>query len=411
MENGMDFIAYSKAINGILEEDSNPDIVNIRPNSHQFFLQELESLAEEKSSYLKKTQAHILCEGFYQYLPSSLLKKTLGQLRAKLWSQHFGVPTLSFLISYMNEIADTRQFFACLTETPKNPGKKAWLFLQDEEMLIDDLLQIVVKPNCINKIPIPYEKEEQGAFFKTYNPEGGFTTTPNDPVSQRFLEHAKLCATHNGRVLEVGAAFGTATLEALAKGATVFCNDIDALNLAVIRNRFRQMCNHDMKVSGDCSQLILLPGELPEELAALPESYFDAILICRVLHFLPGKTIDDSLSLFNKLLSPQGKLYVVCETPYLKNWQKFLPEFDRRVELGCEWPGEISNVQEYEICRRDGFLPKFVNWITQDVLERSFKNAGFKITHSAYINRKGQFPEDLVFPEYGKESIGVIGIK
>ena len=39
-------------------------------------------------------------------------------------------------------------------------------------------------------------------------------------------------------MLEIGAAFGAATLEAIAKGATVFCNDIDPENLAVVTKTF-----------------------------------------------------------------------------------------------------------------------------------------------------------------------------
>ena len=77
----------------------------------------------------------------------------------------------------------------------------------------------------------------------------------------------------------------------------------------------------------------MIPGELPDELIGLPEKFFDAILICRVLHFFTGAKIEESLALLSKLLAPGGKIYIVCETPYLKNWQRFIPEFNKRVEV------------------------------------------------------------------------------
>ncbi|MCO1454212.1 SAM-dependent methyltransferase, partial [Legionella pneumophila] len=69
-------------------------------------------------------------------------------------------------------------------------------------------------------------------------------------------------------------------------------------------------------------------------------------------------------------------------------------------------PGEITEPAKYESSGRASSLPKFVHWITKEVLDRSLVKSGFTIEHSEYINRKGQFPEDLLLPEYGKESIG-----
>jgi len=212
-------------------------------------------------------------------------------------------------------------------------------------------------------------------------------------------------------VLEIGAAFGAASLEAITKGATVFCNDIEPENLAVIKNRFSAMIDeYNESSSGDNNKLILVPGEFPHELAGLPENYFDAILICRVLHFFTGKKIEESLALMSKLLTSGGKIYIVCETPYLKNWQLFIPEFKRRVKENVEWPGEIINPTEYESSGRASSLPKFVHWITKEILERSLLRNGFDVEQIAYINRAGQFPDDLLLPEYGQESGGAIRI-
>ena len=291
------------------------------------------------------------------------------------------------------------------------PIDRPWLISKIESFSIDHDNNVVTDPKSVSSVDAPLTRKTTGIFTKTHNPFGGFTTTPCDPVSQRFMEHAALSAKHGGKVLEIGAAFGAATLEAIAKGATVFCNDIDPKNLAVVRQRFMETTDAPSEsLTGDSSKLILVPGELPNELIGLPEKQFDAILICRVLHFFSGAKIEESLALLSKLLASNGKIYIVCETPFLRNWQRFIPEFNRRVENKEEWPGEITEPAKFESSGRASSLPQFVHWITKEVLDRSLLKAGFAIEHSEYINRSGQFPEDLLLPEYGKESIGAIGV-
>ena len=132
-------------------------------------------------------------------------------------------------------------------------------------------------------------------------------------------------------------------------------------------------------------------------------------MICRVLHFFTGEKIEESLQLLSTLLTPGGKIYIVCETPFLKNWDLFIPELNKRIEAGVEWPGEITNTDEFDRSGRAASSSRFINWITKEVLERSISKAGLHVEHAAYINRAGQFPEDLLRPEEGKESIGAIG--
>nr|WP_248295683.1 class I SAM-dependent methyltransferase [Legionella pneumophila] len=357
------------------------------------------------------TQATILFEGFYRHLSNESLKNDFQIIRAKRWERHFGTPTITFLLSFKTQIDQTTKLFNELTLKTEPPIELPWNISKIDGFSIDLDNNIVTDPKSVSRVEAPSSRESTGIFTKTHNPFGGFTTTPCDPVSQRFIEHAALSAKQGGKVLEIGAAFGAATLEAIAKGATVFCNDIDPENLAVVRQRFLETTEDSSEsLTGDSSKLVLVPGELPNELIGLPEKHFDAILICRVLHFFTGSKIEESLALLAKLLAPKGKIYIVCETPFLRNWQRFIPEFNRRIEDNEEWPGEITEPAKYESSGRASSLPKFVHWITKEVLDRSLVKAGFSVEHSEYINRIGQFPEDLLLPEYGKESIGAIGM-
>lgn len=379
---------------------------------NNFFLKELKKLVElnEADPVVNITRATILFEGFYRHLPEGDFKFLMAKIRSQRWEQHFGTPTVLFMLSYKQQIDDAHQLFDSIESLPEC---MPWMELQNNHHSKNDVKnQVIVDPNSISRIEAPPQREITGFFTKTHNPFGGFTTTPCDPVSQKFIEHAAETASNGGKVLEIGAAFGAATLAAIAKGATVYCNDIDASNLAVVRQRYLEtssMEDADL-ITGDDSKLILVPGALPHELTGLPKKFFDAILICRVLHFFTGAKIEESLALISSLLAPSGKIYIVCETPFLKNWQRFIPEFNRRVESGVDWPGEITNPAEFESSGRAASLPKFVHWITKEVLERSLLRTGFIVENADYIDRSGQFPEDLLLPDIRKESVGAIGI-
>ncbi|HAU1368100.1 TPA: class I SAM-dependent methyltransferase [Legionella pneumophila] len=406
----MEFLDFCKAIQEIVEKNSS---AHGSSEKSLILLSELENIIKstEDSKSLCMTQATILFEGFYRHLGSESLKKNFQVLRAKRWEHHFGTPTITFLLSFKIQIDQTAKLFDEQTLGAESSTELPWSISKMGGLSVDLDNNIVTDPKSVTCVETPSSREATGIFTKTHNPFGGFTTTPCDPVSQQFIEHAALSAKHGGRVLEIGAAFGAATLEAIAKGATVFCNDIDPENLAVVRQRFLETTEESSEsLTGDSSKLVLVPGELPNELLGLPEKHFDAILICRVLHFFTGSKIEESLALLAKLLAPKGKIYIVCETPFLRNWQRFIPEFNKRVEAHEEWPGEITEPAKYESSGRASSLPKFVHWITKEVLERSLVKAGFSVEHSEYINRSGQFPEDLLLPEYGKESVGAIGM-
>lgn len=371
------------------------------------FLNELNSAHLDSNA--KMTSMSILFEGFYRSLENyEALKKHLSSIRLERWGNHYGTPTITFLLTYQSQIEKTCHIFS--SKLSEKTESKPWEIIKNESLTVDQHNSVLVDETSPSKVAMPSEEEKTGQFLKTHNPSGGFTTTPCDPVSQKFIEYASEIAGKDGTVLEIGAAFGAASLKALANGAKVFCNDIDASNLAVIRNRYIQtITNSQHSVTADDSKLILVPGAFPEELAGLPMNFFDAILICRVMHFFTGEQIEKSLEQLSTHLKPGGKLFIVCETPYLKNWQRFIPEYDKRVSEGIKWPGEISNPADYESSGRAASLPKFVHWITKEILEKSLTQLKYGVEHLSYIDRSGQFPKDLLLD--GRESIGAVAAK
>lgn len=381
-------------------------------SAYSLFLNFLDKINADNSMVdeVKMTRMTVLFEGFYRIIAPDLnLHKLLLAVRLERWHAHYGTPTITFLLTYQADIEKT-QFALLEAAQYSSDCDKPWNITISSRYVTDTANSVVVNPESTLGVSTPSEPETTGKFTKTHNPTGGFTTTPCDPVSQEFIRYASEVATTKGVVLEIGAGFGAASLEALAKGATVFCNDIEAKNLAVIQNRFFQNnLQRQRNASGDDSQLVLIPGSFPDELSSLPKNYFDAILICRVLHFFTGNQIEASLAQLLQYLKPNGKLFIVCETPFLKNWQKFIPEHEIRVQQAIKWPGEITNPAEFESSGRAASLPKFVHWITKEVLERCLKEATFDNNHVFYINRMNMFPDDLLLD--GRESVGAVATK
>ncbi|MBA3661046.1 MAG: methyltransferase [Gammaproteobacteria bacterium] len=404
---------FEQFYNSIISVISRKFENNISQDAIQNFANNLSIIFNDNKSEssLKMTRMTILFEGFYQFLPSeSELKKDLLTIKMQRWVLHFGTPTIAFLLSYMSQIEQTKDHFIKVHDSIglgiELSSPMPWHVTATLKSAIDKSNDVVIDEHKMNAVLMPELKEETGKFLKTHNSSGGFTTTPCDSYSQQFIKHAKSLKKKGGSVLEIGAAFGAASLQVTSSVVKVFCNDIEAKNLAVIRNRYLQGIKKSASsVTGDEENLILLPGSFPEELAGLPNDSFDAILICRVLHFFPGKKIDQALSLIEPLLKPSGRVYIICETPYLKNWKTFIPEYEKRVSAEIEWPGEITDASSFESSGRVALLPKFVHWISKDVIEMALKRNSFDIVNSSYIDRKGQFPDDLLLD--GKESVGV----
>ncbi|HDI5486126.1 TPA: class I SAM-dependent methyltransferase, partial [Legionella pneumophila] len=215
----MEFLDFCKAIQETIEKFNESNGVS---EKNLILLTELDKIirSNEVNKSLCMTQATILFEGFYRHLSNESLKNDFQIIRAKRWERHFGTPTITFLLSFKTQIDQTTKLFNELTLKTEPPIELPWNISKIDGFSIDLDNNIVTDPKSVSRVEAPSSRESTGIFTKTHNPFGGFTTTPCDPVSQRFIEHAALSAKQGGKVLEIGAAFGAATLEAIAKGAT-----------------------------------------------------------------------------------------------------------------------------------------------------------------------------------------------
>jgi hypothetical protein len=233
-------------------------------------------------------------------------------------------------------------------------------------------------------------KEKNCMLIKTLN-KMGFMTEWIDPYTADFIDFSIKAP---GPCLEIGAAYGIATLKVLDKGAFIVANDLSADHLKILSEK--ASCNKN---------LVLIPGKFPKNLNFCEQS-LGAVLSSRVFHFFPGKLIDSGLKLIFKWLRPNGKLFFISETPYLNDYKNFIPVFEKRKSRKVRWPGVIKDVSVYS--SRAAQIPSFLNLLDPDILNAALQRAGFSVEKIGTIARP-DYPADLTLD--GRESVGAIAIK
>lgn len=224
----------------------------------------------------------------------------------------------------------------------------------------------------------------------------GFMFEVLDEFADDFIHYAGKTADP---VLEVGCAFGVASLPALAGGAHVVACDMDQGHLDIL---------YDSAPAKQRERLECVQGQLPG--VDFEAERFGAILCSRVLHFLDGSAVDASVRNMYRWLKPGGRVYLVADTPY-GIWRKFIPVFEARRERGDRWPGLMIALENYLPSvppDRPIKGPPFMNLLDTELLIRTCEEAGFRIERASFIDRSdfaGLGRMD------GRENAGVLAIK
>ena len=203
----------------------------------------------------------------------------------------------------------------------------------------------------------------------------GFMFKVLDEYAEEFIRFA---GETDGEVLDIGCAFGIATIAALEAGGRVTACDLDPRHLKILTENTPEALR---------SRLTCVTGQLPN--IDLPEESYDAILCSRVLHFLDGSAVDASVRNMNRWLKPGGRLYLVADTPY-GIWRKLIPIFEAKRARGDRWPGMMIGLENYlPFAPKDRAIegPPFMNLLDPDLLTRICTEAGFEVERASFIER------------------------
>lgn len=239
--------------------------------------------------------------------------------------------------------------------------------------------------------------DNQGKFIKSLSEKGGFITTNLDKYTEDFVKYAVF---YKKDILNIGSGLAIPERIAILLGAEeIICNDISTEQLAIIKNVLPIQYQ---------KKLILLSGSFPEKIN-LANYSLNLIGIFRVLHFFDPINLIISIKKFYKLLKPNGKLIITAETPYLGNWKKFIPEFERRIKEKQDFPGFITDTSIYETNGYSTSLPQKMHFLDVNTISRILIENGFRIIECKMFSREIIFPKEILFD--GRESIGVIAEK
>lgn len=232
-------------------------------------------------------------------------------------------------------------------------------------------------------------------LVRTLNKKG-YSSCYLNYYTQSFLNALTF---NSAQVLDIGAAYGFLTLEALQRGAFVTANDIDAQHLKILQQNIPPELQ---------KRLAIKQGYFPTSLD-FPAESFDFVLISQVLHFLPGDQIIEGLTQAFKWLKPQGKIFIVAVSPYTSVLKGFLPLFEARKKAGEQWPGFIKDISLY--CDNEEILqnnPPLINFLDEDVLKNACEQIGFRVEDCHLFTRE-DFPVYLTGGT--RENVGLIGSK
>ena len=228
-------------------------------------------------------------------------------------------------------------------------------------------------------------------LIPTLNKRGFMEEDLND-ISRRFVEESNGL---DGLSLDMGCAYGVATLAALQNGLHVLASDMDQAHLDIL---IKETPKEDLP------RLKTKKGTLPE--INFKEEMFTTIHCSRTLHFLMPDDLKTTLTKMYTWLRPKGKVYFVTDTCFSGPWQKFLPEFKKRKAAGELFPGLIEDVlQCLPIPELPSGMTPYMNCLDPETLARECRDAGFKILESTFLGFSHNEDKDA------KDHAGVIAIK
>ncbi len=235
--------------------------------------------------------------------------------------------------------------------------------------------------------------DKMGQLIPTLNQQG-FMTTVLDPYTNVFI---RSLSGSKDPVLEIGTAYGIATLAMLNNNINVIANDLEKQHLDILKDNVPEERSHLIEYrSGDFRNLAIANNSLA------------GILTIRVLHFFSGDIIEKSLQQFYQWLKPGGQLCLVVDSPYMKHLNRLLPIFEQRLAQGEEWPGHFDNYHDLLDVKYKDKLPDFMNLQSIETLKRATEKQGFQVKKIGFCERP-DYPDDVRLD--GRENVGIICIK
>lgn len=231
------------------------------------------------------------------------------------------------------------------------------------------------------------EPEDDGRV-QTLNKTGAMASKINE-VQKRFFDHIK---SGDKTILEIGGAYGNILHKAAQNysfNRYVFA-DLDAGHVYFAAKGIEDL-HHKSKIPLATKakidyQVLDFTKDLDTSIKKV-----DVILASRVFHFFNPEQMDIALNNIKKLLRPGGKVFIYGTTPYVKRYEKFIPEYEKRLKNKEKYPGFVDSLEPYlnteatSLSQQKNISPKPFMFLDEKVLTNLFKDFSFKIIEAKKI--------------------------
>ncbi len=224
----------------------------------------------------------------------------------------------------------------------------------------------------------------------------GYMLAEPESLMQAFIDFALIVEEP---VLDIGCAYGIATLSALEKGATVIANDLDERHLELLKSQ--------VPLSSQ-GRLRLKPGRMPEDLD-FPEGSLGAVLASRVLNFVHPDKLEESFHKISRWLRKGGRFFYLGGSPWFGLYRTFIPQYEQNKKDKKPWPGFINPLKDYAPPETAVNLPEYVTLLDKDEVKHLLTQAGFKIESLTYTSVDPENPPEMKMD--GREYVSAIGVK
>ncbi|MEU6903917.1 amino acid adenylation domain-containing protein [Streptomyces coeruleorubidus] len=217
------------------------------------------------------------------------------------------------------------------------------------------------------------------------------------PYSEEFAEYA---GNSGGEALDLGCAYGVASIAALERGARVVALDMEQKHLDILGQRVNDEARQ---------RLSLRRGMLPD--VDFEAGRFTAVHASRVMHFLAPDDFRLTLRKMYDWLAPGGKVFLSSDSPYFGYWASKAADYEARRDAGDPWPGYIDDVAAHFEAAHVVGGPPLINAIDPEVFRRECEAAGFVVERAGFFGAVGVDRESYGAPAPDMEHVGIIASK
>lgn len=224
-------------------------------------------------------------------------------------------------------------------------------------------------------------KPDANGRIQTLNKKGAASAS-FDYAMRKFLEFGK-----DKDVLEIGGCYGDVMLQALKQSEKTkyTLNDLDPRHIFIAAKRLSEKIQQNWLEQKCVNQVKFIQADIIKSSEIQRIGEYDAIYVGKVFHFLTPEQFELAVKHLFLLLKPQGQIFVTALSPYMKHCEKFIQEYEKRLDKGAKNPGFFPSLREYvDISNKTppqllGMIDATFLFLDPNVLRETFERNGFHV--------------------------------